>query len=49
MTTYVDAYHEARRYKNAGATRAVLERLAARYDSEGKHGAAKAVRKVAGE
>ncbi|MFG1683456.1 hypothetical protein ACGFNP_25030 [Nonomuraea sp. NPDC049269] len=49
MTTYADAYRQARQYKNAGLSPAELAALALRYDDEGKHPAAAAFQAVADE
>ena len=49
MTTYADAYRQARQYKNAGLSPAELQGLARRYDNEGKYAAAAAFQAVADE
>ncbi|WP_433520041.1 hypothetical protein ACQP2T_63615 (plasmid) [Nonomuraea sp. CA-143628] len=49
MTTYVDAYHQARQYLAAGVTRAELQALSRRYDSDGEHATATAFNAVANE
>lgn len=49
MTTYVDAYRQARQYKNAGLSSAELAERARRYDDAGKYPAAAAFQAVADE
>lgn len=49
MNTYREAHRWARQMKTGGATPAELHERARRLDDDGKYGAAKAFRDVAGE